>query len=84
MTSKRDSIYSARVKRIKAKHAKLEDLILECLEDRSFVQARDIHDVVMSKVPDAASRHVMRMIYKIMHVDMKWLPDEPKEDLILL
>ena len=62
----------------------IEDIIIQCLKNKKFKQGRDIVDVVMMFFPDELPRNVLRNIYKIMHIDTEFLPENYEEDLVLL
>jgi hypothetical protein len=82
--TKKDKIYMERKKRLRAKERAIEDVIMTCLEDRSYKQARDIVDVVLQSFPDVVPRNVMRLIYNLMHVSLAYLPMDYKDDCVLL
>ena len=82
--SKKDINYMNRKQALCNRQRFIEDIIIHCLQNKKFKQGRDIVDVVMEFFPDEIPRNVLRMIYKIMHVDLKYLPQNYEEDLILL
>lgn len=82
--TKQDIDYMDRKQALRNRQRLIEDIIIQCLQNKKFKQGRDIVDVVMEFFPDEIPRNILRMIYKIMHVDMKYLPQNYEEDLILL
>ena len=80
----KDIDYMFRKKALRDRERFIEDIIVQCLKNKKFRQGRDIVDVVMEFFPDEIPRNVLRMIYKIMHVDLKFLPKNYEEDMILL
>jgi len=80
----KDIDYMNRRQALRDRKEFIEDIIVQCLKNKKFRQGRDIVDVVMEFFPDEIPRNVLRMIYKIMHVDLKWLPKNYEEDMILL
>jgi hypothetical protein len=82
--TKKDKIYIARKKRLRAKELAIEDVIMACIEDRSYKQAKDIVDIVLQSFPDVVPRNIMRIIYNIMHVSLAHLPTNYEDDLVLL
>ena len=82
--SEKDIDYMNRRQALRDRKEFIEDIIVQCLKNKKFRQGRDIVDVVMEFFPDEIPRNVLRMIYKIMHVDLKYLPKNYEEDMILL
>ena len=82
--SEKDIDYMNRRQALRDRKEFIEDIIVQCLKNKKFRQGRDIVDVVMEFFPDEIPRNVLRMIYKIMHVDLKFLPKNYEEDMILL
>lgn len=82
--TKQDLDYMDRKQALRKRQRFIEDIIIQCLQNKKFKQGRDIVDVVLEFFPDEIPRNVLRMIYKIMHVDLKYLPKNYEEDLILL
>jgi hypothetical protein len=82
--SEKDIDYMNRRQALRDRKEFIEDIIVQCLKNKKFRQGRDIVDVVMEFFPDEIPRNILRMIYKIMHVDLKFLPKNYEEDMILL
>lgn len=82
--SEKDIDYMNRRQALRDRKEFIEDIIVQCLKNKKFRQGRDIVDVVMEFFPDEIPRNILRMIYKIMHVDLKYLPKNYEEDMILL
>lgn len=82
--SEKDIDYMNRRQALRDRKEFIEDIIVQCLKNKKFRQGRDIVDVVMEFFPDEIPRNILRMIYKIMHVDLKFLPQNYEEDMILL
>ncbi len=82
--SEKDIDYMNRRQALRDRKEFIEDIIVQCLKNKKFRQGRDIVDVVMKFFPDEIPRNILRMIYKIMHVDLKFLPQNYEEDMILL
>ena len=82
--SEKDIDYMNRRQALRDRKEFIEDIIIQCLQNKKFRQGRDIVDVVMEFFPDEIPRNILRMIYKIMHVDLKFLPKNYEEDMILL
>ena len=82
--SEKDIDYMNRRQALRDRKEFIEDIIVQCLQNKKFRQGRDIVDVVMEFFPDEIPRNILRMIYKIMHVDLKFLPKNYEEDMILL
>ena len=82
--SEKDIDYMNRRQALRDRKEFIEDIIVQCLKNKKFRQGRDIVDVVMEFFPDEIPRNILRMIYKIMHVDLKYLPQNYEEDMILL
>ena len=82
--TKQDLDYMDRKQALRNRQRFIEDIIIQCLQNKKFKQGRDIVDVVMEFFPDEIPRNILRMIYKIMHVDLKYLPQNYEEDMILL
>ena len=82
--SKQDIDYMDRKQALRKRQRFIEDIIIQCLKNKKFKQGRDIVDVVMMFFPDELPRNVLRNIYKIMHIDMEFLPENYEEDLVLL
>jgi hypothetical protein len=82
--SKQDIVYMNRKQALHTRRRAIEDVIIQCIESKNFKQGRDIVDVVMESFPDELPRNVLRMIYNIMHIDLEFLPENYKEDLVLL
>ena len=82
--TKQDLDYMDRKQALRKRQRFIEDIIIQCLQNKKFKQGRDIVDVVMEFFPDEIPRNILRMIYKIMHVDLKYLPQNYEEDMILL
>jgi len=80
----KDIDYMLRKKALRDREKFIENIIVHLLTVKSFRQGRDIVDIVIEFFPDEIPRNVLRMIYKIMHVDLKWLPKNYEEDMILL
>jgi hypothetical protein len=82
--SKQDIDYMDRKQALRKRQRFIEDIIIQCLKNKKFKQGRDIVDVVMMFFPDELPRNVLRNIYKIMHIDTEFLPENYEEDLVLL
>lgn len=82
--SEKDIDYMNRRQALRDRKEFIEDIIVQCLKNKKFRQGRDIVDVVMEFFPDEIPRNILRMIYKIMHVDLKFLPQNYEDDLIIL
>jgi len=75
--------YIARVKRVKERESRMEELVLESLETGE-VQAWPIVDFVTSQMGDVPQRMILRMIYKIMGIDVSEIPETREDDYYLL
>lgn len=82
--TRKDIDYMDRKQALRKRQRFIEDIIIQCLQNRKFKQGRDIVDVVMEFFPDELPRNVLRVIYNIMHIDLEFLPENYEEDLILL
>lgn len=82
--TEKDIQYMERKKALRIRNNKMEDIILHCLETGKFKQGRDIVDIVLAFYPEEFPRNILRMIYKIVGIDLKWLPENYEEDMILL
>jgi hypothetical protein len=82
--TRKDIDYMNRKQALRKRQRFIEDIIIQCLQNRKFKQGRDIVDVVMEFFPDELPRNVLRVIYTIMHIDLEFLPENYEEDLILL
>jgi hypothetical protein len=81
--TKKETKYIKRKKKIRQREHEVEGIVLSCLE-AGAKQAIDILRTVQLSHPEVPERWVMRMVYRIMGVDMQHLPDDPDDDLILL
>jgi hypothetical protein len=82
--TRKDIDYMNRKQALRKRQRFIEDIIIQCLQNRKFKQGRDIVDVVMEFFPDELPRNVLRVIYNIMYIDLEFLPENYEEDLILL
>lgn len=81
--TKRETRYTKRMKAIRKREYEVEGIVLECL-DAGYKQAVDILRTVQVTHPDVPERWVIRMAYKIMGVDLIYMPLHPNDDMILL
>ena len=81
--SKKETRYIKRKKKIRQREHEVEGIVLDCLE-AGAKQAVEILRIVQLTHPEVPERWVMRMVYRIMGVELSHLPDNPDDDLILL
>lgn len=81
--TKKESRYTKRMKAIRKREYEVEGIVLECLE-AGYKQAIDVLRTVQVTHPDVPERWVIRMVYRIMGVNLEHLPANPEDDMILL
>lgn len=82
--TEKDKSYMKKKAALRERLYNIEGIIIECLEDPSYKQARDITDTVLSFYPEVMPKKIMRTIYEMVHIDKELVPEDYKEDMMLL
>jgi hypothetical protein len=79
----KDTEYEVRMSRIKKREKRMEELVLNALSTGEK-QAWPIVDYVVSQMGDVPERMILRMIYRIMGINVNDIPSTRDNDFYIL
>lgn len=79
----KDTEYVARTRRVKERESRMENLVLDKLS-AGEKQAWPIVDYVVSQMGDVPERMILRMIYRIMGINVNDIPSTRDNDFYIL